>query len=303
MQGKKTEKKRRKKLPKGYQGYFFILPWLIGLAWFQLYPFMNSFYLSFTNKSVSDSVKFIGLGNFIRIFTTDPDFYAVVKATLKYVLIASPGKVLFALIIAMVLNADVKGINVFRTIYYLPSIFGGSIAISVIWRFLFENAGYVNLLLQKFGLAPLKWFGSAKLAPFTIALVAIWQFGSSMVLFLAALKNVPKDLYDAAKVDGGGRVAVFFAVTLPMISPIILFNLVMQTINSFQEFTTPFVLTQGGPNKATLLFGMKLYREAFQNFNMGFASAYSWVLFAILIAVTLLIFLTSRYWVFYGDEK
>ena len=159
------------------------------------------------------------------------------------------------------------------------------------------------MLLQKCGMEPLKWFGNTHLAPFTIALVAIWQFGSSMVLFLAALKNVPRELYEAAEVDGGNKLKVFFAVTLPMISPILLFNLVMQTINSFQEFTTPFVLTQGGPNKATLLFGMKLYREAFQNFNMGYASAYSWILFAILIVVTLFIFLTSQYWVFYGDEK
>ena len=264
---------------------------------------MSSFYLSFTDKSVSDNVNFIGVQNFVRIFTVDPDFLAVVKATIVYTLIASPGKVFFALIIALILNADIKGVNVFRTIYYLPSIFGGSIAISVIWRFLFENAGYINMLLQKCGMEPLKWFGNTHLAPFTIALVAIWQFGSSMVLFLAALKNVPRELYEAAEVDGGNKLKVFFAVTLPMISPILLFNLVMQTINSFQEFTTPFVLTQGGPNKATLLFGMKLYREAFQNFNMGYASAYSWILFAILIVVTLFIFLTSQYWVFYGDAN
>lgn len=295
--------KRRKRLPRGYKGYLFILPWIIGLIWFQLYPFLNSFYLSFTDKSVSDSVTMIGLTNYIRIFTVDPDFTAVVKATIIYTLIASPGKVLFALAIAMILNADIKGINLFRTVYYLPSIFGGSIAISVIWRFLFENAGYVNMLLQACGVRAVKWFGNTHLAPFTIALVAIWQFGSSMVLFLAALKNVPKELYDAARVDGGGKAAVFFSVTLPMISPILLFNLVMQTINSFQEFTTPFVLTQGGPNKATLLFGMKLYREAFQYFNMGYASAYSWILFAMLIAVTLLIFATSKHWVFYGDDK
>lgn len=166
-----------------------------------------------------------------------------------------------------------------------------------------ENAGYVNMLLQACGVRAVKWFGNTHLAPFIIALVAIWQFGSSMVLFLAALKNVPKELYDAARVDGGGKAAVFFSVTLPMISPILLFNLVMQTINSFQEFTTPFVLTQGGPNKATLLFGMKLYREAFQYFNMGYASAYSWILFAMLIAVTMLIFATSKHWVFYGDDK
>lgn len=294
---------RRKKLPRGYQGYLFILPWLVGLVWFQLYPFVNSFYLAFTNKSVADSADLIGFSNFIKIVTIDPDFYAVVKATLIYTLIASPGKVLFALAIAMILNADVKGINVFRTAYYLPSIFGGSIAISVIWRFLFENTGYVNLLIKTLGGADIKWFGSTHVAPFTIALVAIWQFGSSMVLFLAALKNVPKELYEAADVDGGNKIAVFFSVTLPMISPILLFNLVMQTINCFQEFTTPFVLTKGGPNKATFLFGMKLYREAFQNFNMGYASAYSWILFAILILVTLFIFFTSRYWVFYGDEK
>ena len=298
-----TERKNRRRIPRDYHGYIFILPWLIGLAWFQLYPFVNSFILAFTNKSVSDTADFVGLSNFVRIFTVDPDFHAVIKATLIYTLIASPGKVLFALIVALILNTDIKGINFFRTAYYLPSIFGGSIAISVIWRFLFDNSGYVNLVLQAVGMEGVKWFGQTKVAPFTIALVAIWQFGSSMVLFLAALKNVPKELYEAALMDGAGRINIFRSVTLPMISPILLFNLLMQTINCFQEFTTPFVLTKGGPNKATLLFGMKLYREAFQYFNMGFASAYSWVLFAILILITLVIFATSRFWVFYGDEK
>lgn len=286
-----------------YQGYLYILPWLIGLIIFQFYPFISSFVYSLTNKSMTANMDFIGLENYIKIFTKDADFYAVLKATMIYVIIAVPGKVLFALLIALLLNQDLRGVNVFRTAYYLPSIFGGSVAISVIWRFLFQNKGLINQALKALGLSAVSWLGNPSIAPFTIALVPVWQFGSSMVLFLAALKNVPRSLYEAGSIDGCGKIRGFFHITLPGISPILLFNLVMQTVTCFQEFSTPFIITSGGPNKATLLYGIKLYREAFSNFRMGYASAHSWVLFGMILLFTAIIFFTSRFWVFYGDDS
>lgn len=295
--------KEKKQRFKRIEPYLYILPWLIGLIVFQCYPFISSFIYSLTNKTMSQSVNFIGLENYVRIFTTDPDFYAVIKATFIYVIIAVPGKVFFALFIAMVLNTDVRGVNIFRTVYYLPSIFGGSVAISVIWRFLFQKRGIANHVLSLLGLSSISWLGNPSVAPFTIALVPVWQFGSSMVLFLAALKNVPRSLYEAGSIDGINRTQGFFHITLPCISPILLFNLIMQTVTCFQEFSTPFIITSGGPNKATFLYGIKLYREAFTSFRMGYASAHSWILFSMILIFTATIFLTSRFWVFYGDEK
>jgi len=245
--------------------------------------------------------SFVGLANYAYMFTSDRDFIKVCTVTLNYVLVAVPGRVLFALLIALALNADLKGINFFRTAYYLPSIFGASVAISIVWRFLFQKAGMVNSMLESLGLNAVNWLGDPKVALWTISIIPIWQFGSSMVLFLAALKNVPRDLYEAARIDGSGRMRTFFKVTMPMISPILLFNLIMQSVSCFQEFSTAFVLTGGGPNRATFLYGIKLYREAFTDFRMGYASALSWVLFAAILLVTGIIRLTSRHWVYYSD--
>lgn len=293
---------------KGYskrdlKGYIYILPWIIGLLVFQLYPFISSFFLSFTDKTMSDTVNFIGLQNYIYMFTKDKDFWKVLRVTLMYVLIAIPGRVLFALLVALLLNAELKGINILRTVYYLPSIFGGSVAISIVWRFLFQREGAVNLLLRLIGLpGDINWLGDPNVALWTVGIIPIWQFGSSMVLFLAALKNVPRTLYEAADIDGSGWGHTFFRITLPMISPILLFNLIMQAVGCFQEFSTAYVLTGGGPNKATFLYGIKLYKEAFTNFKMGYASALSWFLFLIILIVTGIVFLTSKYWTFYDDE-
>ena len=284
-----------------YIGYVYILPWIVGLIIFQLYPFVSSLIYSFTDKSMSAVTDFVGLQNYIRMFTKDVEFYQVVKVTILYVLIAVPGKVAFALLIAVLLNIELKGINIYRTVYYLPSIFGGSVAISVVWRFLFQKQGVVNALLHQLSVKQVNWLGDPKVALLTICIIPIWEFGSSMVLFLAALKDVPRDLYEAAKIDGSGGLRTFIKITLPMISPIILFNLVMQSVNAFQEFATPFVLTNGGPNNATYLFGIKLYREAFNNFHMGYASALSWFMFMVILLFTGIVFISSRYWVFYSD--
>lgn len=291
----------RRRACRGYVGLAYIAPWFLGLLIFQAYPFLYSLVLSFTNKTLSDNTGFIGLSNYVRLFTRDRDFYKVCEVTFKYVLFAVPGRVLFALLIALLMNTDHRGVNLFRTLYYLPSIFGGSVAIAVVWRLMFQNNGVVNAMLGTLGMEPVKWLGHPKVALSTITIIPIWQFGSSMVLFLAALKNVPQELYEAGRIDGCKPVGMFLRITLPMISPILLFNLMMQMISCFQEFSIAFVMTGGGPNRATYLYGIKLYNEAFTNFNMGYASALSWIMFAAIMGITLLIQLSSRYWVFYSD--
>ena len=291
----------RKGFNRRYVGLAYIAPWFFGLIIFQAYPFLYSLVLSFTNKTLSNNTSFIGLDNYIRLFTRDRDFYKVCEVTFKYVLFAVPGRVLFALMIALLMNTNHRGIHLFRTLYYLPSIFGGSVAIAVVWKLMFQNNGVVNAMLGTLGIAPIKWLGHPKVALTTITIIPIWQFGSSMVLFLAALKNVPNELYEASRIDGCRPVGMFFRITLPMISPILLFNLMMQMISCFQEFSIAFVMTGGGPNRATYLYGIKLYNEAFTNFNMGYASALSWIMFLAIMACTLLIQISSRYWVFYGD--
>lgn len=296
-----TSKKLRPKRKSNYVGLLFISPWIIGFLVFQLYPFIASLVYSFTDYTLLKAPQFVGLKNYIYMFTQDEHFYQSLKATLLYVLMAVPGKLIFALIIAIILNRKINGVGIYRTVYYLPSILGGSIAISILWEFLFMKEGIINIFFSFFRLEPIDWLGSPKFALFTISLLTVWQFGSSMVIFLAGLKNIPAELYEAARVDGASKLRTFFSITLPMLSPIILFNLVMQTINAFQEFTSAFVITNGGPLYSTYLYGMMLYENAFSYYKMGYAAAQSWVLFIIMILVSILIFLSSKKWAFYED--
>lgn len=281
--------------------FVFLAPWIIGFLVFQAYPFLASAVYSFTDISMLKEYKFIGLKNYQQIFTRDQNFVQSMKVTVIYVLVSVPLKLAFALFIAMLLNMKVKGIGIFKTLYYLPSILGGSVGIAILWRFLFNKSGFVNLLFSKIGLPAVDWLGSPKVSLLTISLLAVWQFGSSMILFLAALKQIPRDLYEAAQVDGAGRVRIFFTITLPMITPIVLFNIVMQMINAFQEFSAPFLITKGGPLKATYLYGLMLYDTAFTYLKMGYASALSWIMFIIIMILTALIFKSSEYWTFYQD--
>ncbi len=285
-----------------YTGYLYILPWIVGFIVLQLVPLINSFWYSFTNFQLLGSPKFLGFENYKKIFSGDPTFLQSLKVTFMYVLIAVPLKIAFALLIAIILNQKLKGINIFRTLYYLPSILGGSVAISVLWKYLFMNQGTINHLLNSIGIAGQDWLGNPKLALGTISLVTIWQFGSSMLLFLAGLKQIPENQYEAARIDGAGRIRIFFRITIPELSPIILFNLIMQMINAFQDFTTAFVITQGGPLKSTYLYGLMLYDQGFKFFRMGYSSALSWILFAIILFFTSLTFRSSQSWVHYGDS-
>lgn len=285
-----------------YIGLLFISPWIIGFLVFQLYPLLASFVYSFTDYNLFRAPVFNGLRNYINIFTKDRDFFTSAKATLLYVAATVPAKLIFALFIAMILNSSLKLINFFRTIYYLPSILGGSVALAVLWRLLFARQGLVNQLLAHVGVPPIGWLSNEHIAIYTISLLSVWQFGSSMIIFLAGLKQVPAQLYEAATVDGARRPTMFFKITLPMISPMILFNLIMQTINAFQEFTAAFVVTNGGPAKSTYLYGMKLYQEMFAFYKVGYASALSWVMFVVILCLTGLMLKTSDRWTYYEDE-
>lgn len=286
---------------RGRVAYLYILPWMIGFVVFQIYPFLSSLVFSFTRYNILEPPKFIGLTNYINLFTNDPTFYTSLGVTLKYILISLPLKLGSALIIALLLNQKVRGINFYRTLYYLPSILGGSIAISALWRFLFMREGLVNAMLAKIGVAAIDWLGNPDIALTTISLLNVWQFGSSMVLFLAGLQQIPSELYEAARVDGAGKFAMFRKITLPMLTPIIFFNLIMQTITMFQQYTESMVITNGGPLKATYVYGLMLYQNAFQYYKMGYASAQSWILFLIILVLTALIFKSSSFWVFYSD--
>ena len=295
--GRKIKPRKKYK----YIGLLYILPWVIGLLIFQLYPFLSSLYYSFTDFNMISKPKFIGFENYKNIFFNDPDFYQSLKVTGIYVLLAVPVKLAFALFIAILLSAKLKGINFLRTVYYLPSILGGSVAISVLWRFLFMKEGIINNMLGRLSLGPVDWLGSPDIALYTLGLLTVWQFGSSMVLFLAGIQQIPNEMYEAGSIDGASKPRMFLKITLPLLTPILLFNLVMQMVNAFQEFTGAFVITNGGPMKSTYLFALKLYEEAFTFFKMGYASALSWIMFIIIMGVSAIIFKTSNSWVYYED--
>ncbi len=292
-----------KKWKRKYTGMFYLTPWIIGFLAFQLYPLVMSFLYSFTDFTMLNDYKFVGLQNYIKIFTNDRLFLKSMKATFMYVAIALPLKMIISLFIAGLLNQKLKGISIFKVVYYLPSIFGGSVAITILWRFIFMKTGLLNTLIGALfsGYKAFDWIGSPKTSLPVISLLQVWQFGSSMVLFLAGLKQVPDSLYEAADIDGANAVQKYFRITLPMLSPIILFNLVMQMIQLFQDFTAAFVITGGGALKETYLYGLMLYENGFRYFKMGYASAQSWVLFVIIILFTFAIFRLSDGLVHYED--
>ena len=296
-----TVVKIRRYRKRDYMGLLYIAPWLVGLLVLQLYPFVTSFYYSFTDYQFFNKPEFIGLGNYIKLFTSDSEFFKSLQVTIVYTLFTVPGKIMMALFIALLLNKNMKGIGTIRTIYYIPSLFSGSVAVAILWKLLFMNDGAINNILSMVGLPSVKWLGTEGTAMVTICLLEMWMFGSSMVMFLAALKQVPADLYESASLDGAGKVKSFFYITLPQISPILFFNIIMQTITALQNFTSAFVVTNGGPNNGTYVLGMKLYNEAFKYFKMGYASAISWVIFAMILVVTLLLFRFSSGKVYYED--
>ena len=268
-------------------------------------PILASFYLSLTSYDMFNPPHWIGFDNYVKMFTEDRRYYQALKVTFTYVFLSVPLKLAFALAIAMLLNRGLRGLGFYRSIYYLPSLLGGSVAVAIMWRQVFAYDGIINQVLLKFGISGPSWITSPDYAIYTLVALAVWQFGSPMVIFLAGLKQIPQDVYDAAEVDGATPVRKFFSITLPLLTPIIFFNFVMQTIGAFQAFTPAYIISggQGGPADATLFYTLYLYEQAFTNFQMGYASAMAWVLVAIIAVVTAISFFSARYWVHYGDQR
>jgi multiple sugar transport system permease protein len=291
-----------KRWESAFAGYMFILPWLIGAVFLVLWPFFQSLYLSLTKYNLLSPPKWVGLQNYNTIFMSDDLFVQSLKVTIYFVLFTVPLKLIFALLVAMLLNKNIKGISMYRTMIYFPSLIGTSMAVSILWKNIFGPDGLFNQLLGVFGITGTSWLSNPATALPTIGLLEVWQFGSTMIIFLAGLKQISKELYDASSVDGASKFRQFFNITLPMLSPVILFNLVMQTIGSFQTFTQAFIITKGGPLNSTYMYAMYLYQRAFGRFEMGYASALAWILLVIIGMFTLSIFASTRYWVHYETE-
>lgn len=285
-------------LQRNLTAYAFLTPWLIGMLFLTVGSMLFTFYLAFTDYDLLSSPTWKGLENFSNMWR-DANFWASIRATLLYVVLSVPARLIFSLLIALLLFKEVRGIGLYRAIIYLPSLIGGSVGVTIGWRKLFDDNGPVNSFLAIFGIDGPTWIGNPSTAIFVLILLSVWQFGSEMVIFLAGLKQVPTILYEAATIDGASRIGRFFHVTLPMLSPIIFFNLLMGTISSFMVFTQVYIITGGGPMKSTLFYVYYLYQNAFTYYDMGYAAALSIILLVIIALVSGFIFLTSRFWVKY----
>jgi multiple sugar transport system permease protein len=286
----------------------FLSPWLLGLLGITAIPMVLSLYLSFTNYDILtpiSEVRWIGLANYKRMFTADPAYWHSVQVTLTFALIATPLKLAAALGVALLLNRERRGTGLLRALFYLPSLLGGSVALAVVWKSIFGGDGAVNGFLSIFGIHGKAWVNDPNFALETIMVLAIWQFGAPMVIFLAGLKQVPTELYEAAAVDGAGPVRQFFKITLPMLSPVIFFNLVLEMIHSFQGFTAAFVVSdgKGGPVDSTLMYTLNLYIKGFAAFDLGYGSAMAWVFLLAVGLLTVILFSTGRFWVHYSDAE
>lgn len=291
----------RRSLP----GYLFLLPWLVGFFALTLGPTLASLYLSFTDYDLLTPPRWAGLKNYDYAFVHDARLRSAVWVTLKYVLWSVPLKLSVALGLAMVLDRSVRGVGFYRATFYLPSLLGASVAVAVLWRQIFGANGLVNqLLLLTTGLKGISWVSHPDYALWTLIALAVWQFGSPMIIFLAGLRQIPQDLYEAASMDGASGRRQFWRITLPLLAPVIFFNLVFQMIEGFKAFTQAFIISggEGGPIDSTLFYSLYLYIEAFANFRMGYASALAWLLLIIIAIFTAIAFASSKYWVYYEDE-
>lgn len=262
-------------------GFLYVLPWIAGFILFKMYPIIYSLVLSFTDGNILSEPRFTGLENYIRAFS-DSDVIKSFAVTVLYVSVEVPLKLAVSLLVACLLSKRIKGMGFFRTAYYIPTILGSNIAAAVLWKYLFSSRGYANQLLEFFGAEPVSWFGEPFPALMTVVLLRVWEFGSSMVIFLAGINEVPRELYEAAEIDGCSRFSRFFKITVPMIRHLIFFNFIMQMIQAFQEFNAPYMVTGGNPLNFTYLISMLIYDYSFVYFDMGYASAVSWILLAVL---------------------
>ncbi len=283
-------------------GYLFISPWLVGFLLFALLPMGISLFLAFTNYDILGSWRWVGLDNFERMFTRDIRYRSSLIATFKYVALAVPLRLVFALFIAMLLNTRRRGVYWYRAAYYIPSVLGASVAVAIMWRQLFGSQGVINAVTAMLGLPANSWLGNPDTAIWTLVILALWQFGSPMLIFLAGLRQIPRELYEASEIDGASFWSQFVRITLPLLTPIIFFNLIMQTISGFKVFTQAFLITGGAPLDTTLFYSLYLYQRAFESFQMGYAAAMAWVMLAIIGVLTFFSFRLSSYWVFYETD-
>lgn len=299
--------KLAKKRVKDYDnkmGYFFIAPWLIGFIIFTLIPFVSSLGLSFFEYDIVSSPTWLGLENYKNILMNDTRFWKTIKVTFTFVFISVPLRLSFALFVAMLLTQKRKFVGFYRTVLYIPSIIGGSVAVAIMWRELFGREGAINAILMGLGLmdSPFSWIASPNTALGTLIVLAVWQFGSPMLIFLAGLKQIPRSLYEAAAIDGANPLKRFIHISIPALTPVIFFNFIMQTINGFMTFTQSYIITDGGPFDSTLLYALYLFQQAFSYFSMGYGSALAWILLLIIAFLTSLVFKSSSYWVFYESK-
>jgi multiple sugar transport system permease protein len=287
------------------EGYTFILPWLLGFFAFLIIPILSSLYYSFTSYHILSEPEFNGLANYLRM-VQDDTFWKSMQVTFTYAFASVPLRLIFAFFVAMLFNRPARGVRVYQAVYYIPSIVGGSIAVAVMWRRLFMADGAINAMLNAVGIESTRsWIGDPRTALGTLVILAAWQFGSSMLIFLAGLKQIPNTYYEAADIDGAGPVAKFFRITIPHMTPIIFFNLVMQMVHGFTVFTQAFVVSggTGDPLNNTLVYALYMYRRAFRYSEMGYASALAWVLVMIIGVFTVLIFRSSSFWVYYESKE
>ena len=284
--------------------YLFLSPWIIGATLLTVGPMLASLYLSLTDYDLFDPPKWVGLNNYLVMFTQDDRFWAAVGTTMRYVLFSVPLKLVLALAVALLLNRPRRGGGLYRSAFYAPSLLGASVSLALVWRAMFASGGTVDRVLAAVGINTGGWVDQPQYALLALVALAAWQFGAPMVIFLAGLKQIPRELYEAAAIDGAGPLRRLVSVTLPMLSPVILFNLVLETIHAFQAFTGAFVVSggRGGPSDSTLLYTLYLYQRGFTDFRMGYASAMAWVLLVVVAAVTVLLFRGARGWVFYAGE-
>ncbi|WP_442914609.1 carbohydrate ABC transporter permease [Lacrimispora sp.] len=284
-------------------GYIFILPFIIGFLAFMAVPMILSLGFSFTRYNILKAPVFIGLENYVTMFTADPKFWKVFGVTMYYVLFSVPLRLIMALIVAMLLVKSSRLSGFYRAVYYLPSIIGSSVAVAILWKRMFASDGVVNALMGIVGLpSDIAWLGRPNTAMWTLIILAVWQFGSSMLIFLSGLKQIPVSLYEAATVDGANGIQRFFKITLPMLTPTIFFNLINQLINGFMAFTQSYIITQGKPRDATLFYTVYMYQNSFTYNKLGYGCAMAWFMVLVVGLITLVLFKTQKKWVHYEAE-
>lgn len=286
-------------------GYLFLLPWMVGMLVITIGPIVASLALAFTDYSILSPPHWVGLANFVTMFTADPRYLDSVHTTLTYVGLSVPLVLIWGLVLALLLNQGMRFLPIYRAIFYVPSLLGSSVAVAILWLYMFGKNGLINLALRPLGFVGPSYIGNPDFALYTLIVLNLWAFGSGMIIFLAGLRQIPHELYEAAQLDGAGAWNRFRSITLPLLTPVLFFNGVLGLVGGFQAFTSAFIVSNGsgGPADATLLYQVYLYQRGFVNLNMGYACAMAWVLLTVMATCTGVLFWTSRFWVFYGEDR